>query len=230
MARGARRKPGPASGRAPGRAPPITIVKLGGSLAASDSLILWLDSLTAIGGRLVVVPGGGPFADQVRATQGRWGFDDATAHHLAILAMEQFGRMLCALCPALSPAASRAAIRRAWRGGRIPVWLPAGMAVGHADIPESWQVTSDSLAAWLAGVLGAGRLILVKSTPPPIGPVAAEELARRGLVDPAFPRFVARAGCPAWCVGPAEAGTLAAALATGGEAGARITVDSHHDA
>ena len=30
------------------------------------------------------------------------------------------------------------------------------------DIPWSWNVTSDSLAAWLAGELPASRLVLVK--------------------------------------------------------------------
>lgn len=81
------------------------VVKLGGSLAASDRLPDWLRSLA---GRsdLVLVPGGGPFADQVRAMQARWGFDDATAHHLALLAMEQFGRMLCALLAGLASAAT----------------------------------------------------------------------------------------------------------------------------
>ena len=31
-----------------------------------------------------------------------------------------------------------------------------------AALPETWELTSDSLAAWLAGALGAGRLVLVK--------------------------------------------------------------------
>jgi aspartokinase-like uncharacterized kinase len=188
------------------------VVKLGGSLAESDHLTSWLDHLAAIPGCLVIVPGGGPFADQVRKAQARWGFDEATAHHLAILAMEQFGRMLCGLQPALRAASSHAAMDEAWQAGRVPLWLPSAMTVGRLEIPESWTVTSDSLAAWLAGTLGAGALVLVKSAEPPPGPLTAADLARRGLVDPAFPEFLTEAGCPAWYLGPGEAGRFAKAL------------------
>ncbi len=84
----------------------ISIVKLGGSLARSERLTAWLDSLAEAAGEVVVVPGGGPFAERVREMQQRWRFDDPTAHHLALLAMEQFGRMLAVLRPGLAPADS----------------------------------------------------------------------------------------------------------------------------
>ena len=197
-------------------------MKLGGSLAQSADLTSWLDQLAAIPGRLVIVPGGGPFADQVRKAQARWGFDEATAHHLALLAMEQFGRMLCGLQPVFCAAASGAAINAAWTVGRIPLWLPTAMTLGRPEIPESWTVTSDSLAAWLAGTLGAGALVLVKSADPPPGPLVAADLARRGLVDPAFPGFLAKAGCAAWYLGPGEAGRFAQALGAGTALGVPI--------
>jgi aspartokinase-like uncharacterized kinase len=191
------------------------VLKLGGSLAESDDLTSWLDHLAAIPGRLVIVPGGGPFADQVRKAQARWGFDEATAHHLAILAMEQFGRMLCGLQPVLRAAPSRAAMDEAWEASRVPVWLPSAMALGRPEIPESWTVTSDSLAAWLAGTVGASALVLVKSADPPPGPLAAADLARRGLVDRAFPAFLETAGCAAWYLGSGEAERFARALGAG---------------
>jgi aspartokinase-like uncharacterized kinase len=205
-----------------GRASPVTVVKLGGSLAESADLTSWLDRLAAIPGRLVIVPGGGPFADQVRKAQARWGFDEATAHHLAILAMEQFGRMLCGLQPALYAAASHAAMDEAWADGRLPLWLPTAMTMGRPEIPESWAVTSDSLAAWLAGTIGAGALVLVKSADPPPGPLVAADLARRGLVDPAFPEFLEKAGCVAWYLGSGAAGHFAQALGAGAPLGVPI--------
>ena len=96
------------------------------------------------------------------------------------------------------------------------------MTLGRPEIPESWSVTSDSLAAWLAGTLGAGALVLVKSADPPPGPLAAADLARRGLVDLAFPGFLAKAGCAAWYLGPAEAGRFAKALGAGAPLGVPI--------
>ncbi|MGF1610025.1 MAG: uridylate kinase [Kiloniellales bacterium] len=203
------------------------VVKLGGSLAGSNALKDWLDALQTGAGHVVLVPGGGPFADQVRAAQHEMGFDDRVAHHLALLAMEQFGRSLAGLVPALVPAASRQAIRQALRAGKLPVWMPTRMALGRPEIPESWDVTSDSLALWLAGQIGARDLVLVKSAPLPAettpgDPLDAADLARRGLVDAAFPAFLARARCRVWYAGPDDRARLAAALMGQGQPGAPI--------
>lgn len=166
------------------------VVKLGGSLAFSDHLRAWVDRLAARSD-LVLVPGGGTFTDQVRLAQARWGFDDSAAHHMALLGMEQFGRMLCALHSGLSPAASASEIRRLLHQGVTPVWMPVGMVLDDPDIPKSWDVTSDSLAAWLCRRLGAAALLLVKSVSIPEAGLSLDEMARRNIVDPAFP-FEAR--------------------------------------
>lgn len=204
---------------------PQVIVKLGGSFADSAHLKDWLGAIAAGGGRSVLVPGGGPFADQVRVQQRLWGFDEATAHHLAILAMEQYGRMLAALQTDLVPAASRHAMSAVLKDGRVPVWLACEMAIGRPEIPESWSVTADSLAAWLAGVLGSEHLVLVKSTDPPPGASSAQDLQQAGLVDPTFPAFLAKSGARGWCLGPGQAKLLAAALESGGPFGTEILCD-----
>jgi aspartokinase-like uncharacterized kinase len=203
----------------------ILVVKLGGSLAGAPMLADWLKVLAQAGGRCVIVPGGGPFADQVRKLQRELGFDDATAHHLALLAMEQFGRILAALQPGLAPASNREEIDKALDSGQVPVWMPTEMTLDRPEIPESWQVTSDSLAAWLAGALNADRLVLVKSAAPPPGPVTAAELSRLGLVDPAFPGFLSKSGAAAWCLGPDQAAVLAAGLEGREPGGTSISSD-----
>lgn len=169
----------------------LAVVKLGGSLSESPHLPRWLAALAAHGGgRVVVVPGGGPFADAVRRAQARWAFSDAAAHRMALAAMAQYGRLLAALRPELVPAESEPELRAVLTAGRVPVWLPEPMAAGDPAVPESWDVTSDSLAAWLARRLGAGTLILVKSCR--LAPSAtAAELAAAGVVDRAFPDFAA---------------------------------------
>jgi aspartokinase-like uncharacterized kinase len=166
-------------------------VKLGGSLATSPLLRPWLDALAAGAGQLVLVPGGGPFADEVRSMQRRCGFDDPTAHRLALLAMEQYGLMLAGLEPMLRPAATHAGIARVLAAGQVAVWQPTRMALGRKEIPESWDVTSDSLAAWLAAELRADGLLLVKSAPIP-AESSVEDLVRLGVVDPLLPAFLAR--------------------------------------
>ena len=197
------------------------VVKLGGSLAFAPALTDWLAALAAGRGRAVLVPGGGPFADQVREAQRRRPFDDTTAHRMALLAMEQYGLMLCALHPALRPAGSLAAIGRLRRQGLVPVWLPTAMALGRPEIAESWDVTSDSLAAWLAGALRLKDLVLVKSAAPP-QPATAERLAAAAYVDPMLPALLRDYGLTLRCVVADEAAGFAAAMAAGRLSGTRI--------
>jgi 5-(aminomethyl)-3-furanmethanol phosphate kinase len=173
------------------------VVKLGGSLAFDPALKVWLRVLTEIGGgRVVIVPGGGPFADTVREEQNRLGFDDATAHRMALHAMTQYGLMLAALAPGLTTAASEDVMHDVLRDGGVPVWLPVAMTIDNPDIPESWDITSDSLAAWLARRLDADILLLVKCCAVPDSSATPFDLQRRGIVDAAFPEFMRGARFP----------------------------------
>lgn len=170
------------------------VVKLGGSLAEAEALPRWLE-LLANRSNVVLVPGGGPFADQVRVAQARWGFDDGTAHHLALLAMEQYGRMLCALRPGLEPAATPQEMRSIAGSGLTPVWMPAEMVLADPEVPPSWDMTSDSLAAWLCGRVDANALLLIKSAS--LDPdCSLDALARDGIVDPMLPGLAAQRACP----------------------------------
>jgi dihydroneopterin aldolase len=189
-----------------------TVIKIGGSCASSLDLRRWIATVARCGGRAVVVPGGGPFADAVRVAQPQMGFDDAAAHHLAMLGMEQFGRALASFDRRLAVADSMATLRRALAAGKVAVWLPARMAMMADDIPASWQVTSDSLAAWLAGEVRAWRLLLLKQVRLPRRPVAATDLAEQGIVDPAFPKFLKASGVAAFILGPADHMAVPAAL------------------
>jgi aspartokinase-like uncharacterized kinase len=141
---------------------PALVVKLGGGSAASPLLGAWLAAIEAAAGRIVLVPGGGPFADAVRAAQATLGFGDAAAHAMALLAMAQYAIFLTARGTLLTLAADEDAIARACAAGRVPVWTPP-VTLGPADgVPASWDATSDSLSLWLAQRLGAPRLLLIK--------------------------------------------------------------------
>jgi dihydroneopterin aldolase len=213
-------------------APDLTVVKLGGSQAFSNHLPDWLDALAHCAGRVVVAPGGGPFADAVRTAQPKMGFDDDAAHHMALLAMDQYGRALVSLNAAFALADSASAIGDIVAGGKVPVWSPTAMVLAAKDIPYSWQVTGDSLAAWLAGHIGAKRLLLVKHVELSSERVAVADLVARGIVDPAFPRFFDASGVEASIIGPAGHAAVAAALRSGAMIGRRIVLErfpvSHH--
>ncbi|MGF1643433.1 MAG: delta 1-pyrroline-5-carboxylate synthetase [Thiotrichales bacterium] len=165
----------------------MRVVKLGGSLAAAPELPRWLHRLGA--GGQVIVPGGGPFADQVRVAQRQWAFDDRAAHRMAILAMEQMGWMYAGLEPRLETARSAAGIMAALGRGCSCVWLPAHMLMDDATVEASWRVTSDSLAAWLATRIDADSLMLVKQVSPPTMPLTLRDWQARGVIDEAFHAF-----------------------------------------
>jgi aspartokinase-like uncharacterized kinase len=99
------------------------------------------------------------------------------------------------------------------------------MATG-ADLPASWDVTSDTLAAWLAGEIGADRLVLVKSARLPLGPTPTAALARDGIVDPILPRRVNRLSAEAWCIARNDLPVFSAALDQGGPCGTRLLPDT----
>ena len=204
----------------------LNIVKLGGSLAGGPAPTAWLDAVLAGPGAAVIVPGGGPFADQVRSLQSLWDFSDSAAHHLALIAMEQVGYALAALRPgALVPAADATAIRDCLRNGLVPVWLPTAMVLARPEIPHSWAVTSDSLALWLGRCLGAVRVVLVKSAKPPSGQVSPTALMADGLVDEAFADFITSDGPEAWCLGPGDCAALSSLLCGEAKTGTRILPD-----
>lgn len=195
----------------------MIVVKLGGSLAEAESLAAWLEPLGAGRGRAVVVPGGGAFAETVRREQERHLFSDRAAHRMAILAMEQYALLLADLSSALAPCRTVAEMRAASAADLVPVWLPSAMALADPAVEESWTVTSDSLAAWLARRLEAETLALVKSVAA-ARPLDAEALAARGMVDEAFPRYLAASGARLEWLGPGEEGRFRGLLATAARA------------
>ena len=172
------------------------IVKLGGSLARDARLPRWLQMLAELGGgRVVVVPGGAAFADAVRAAQGHWGFDDLTAHNMAVLAMAQTAHMLHALEPRLVLVSDEDAIRRVQHAGQAVLWMPLSLLRDAPDIITSWEVTSDSLALWLARRLNAERLVVVKACEVK-RPHTMKELSAAGLVDRRFDQWADGAAFP----------------------------------
>ena len=157
---------------------PLTVVKLGGALSAVPGA---LDAVGAALGRLgrrhrlLVVPGGGPFADAVRAFEARDRLSADAAHWMGILAMNQYAHVLAERIPgaALVEEPGRLDAALGWAG--VVVLAPYRWLRAADVLPHSWNATSDSAAAFVAGALDAARLVLLK---PASG--GAE------LVDPCF--------------------------------------------
>jgi len=111
---------------------------------------------------LLIVPGGGPFADAVRDVDRRLGLSDAAAHWMAVLAMDQHAHLIADRLAGTSLVTGPREIASAIEAQQIPVLAPSRWLVEADPLPHSWDVTSDSIAAWVAGRVGARRLVLVK--------------------------------------------------------------------
>jgi aspartokinase-like uncharacterized kinase len=185
---------------------PEWVIKVGGSMATRPAQLRRLMATLARAARrhtLVVVPGGGSFADEVRRADRRFALADSAAHWMAILAMDQYGHLLAGLASDAVLARSR----RELAPGRLNVLAPSAWLLRADPLPHSWDVTSDSIAAWFARVLGARRLMLVKHAdgfigpdrgprrmPPQVRQIALEAFA--DVVDPYFARALDPAiGC-----------------------------------
>ncbi len=164
------------------------VVRLGGSHAFSPLLRPWLAAIGAAAGRVVLVPGGGPFADAVRSAQTAMGFDDLAAHRMALLAMAQYGFALAGLGGLFVPVDTMPALRGALADRRVPIWNPWPMLRDAPDVPACWDVTSDSLSLWLARAISAPHVLVVKHVETPPG-ATARRLVAQGVLDAAFPRF-----------------------------------------
>jgi 5-(aminomethyl)-3-furanmethanol phosphate kinase len=177
------------------------VVKIGGSLLGSPELERWLDVVAKYSdGKIIIVPGGGVFADAVRDAQKVSKISDACAHKLAVLAMDQFGLMLANMNPALATARTECEIdERTWQHRGI-VWLPSKMVLNSDSIPKNWDMTSDSLAAWLAQKLCAQHLILVKSDKPDEKKLSLKTITQDGLVDGEFGDYAMNKAFSPWIV------------------------------
>lgn len=162
----------------------MRVIKLGGSLMSdADTLERCLATIEQKYKReVVIVPGGGAFADLVRATQKQWKFNDEAAHQMAILAMKQMALLLKSINPAFTLVETVISLKKMTS---VAIWSPNLQELSVSSIKASWDITSDSLAAWLAMQLDASELILVKSAKIPTN-LNLHALQKKGLVDNAF--------------------------------------------
>lgn len=141
------------------------VVKIGGGvLAHPDRFEAALDVIREAGRdrRLLIVPGGGPFADTVRDVDRRFRLPDDVTHWMAILAMDQYAHFLHSRLAGSAVVSGPDEIAAALDAGHVPVLAPSGWLRAADPLPHTWDVTSDSIAAWVAGEVGAPRLVLVK--------------------------------------------------------------------
>jgi 5-(aminomethyl)-3-furanmethanol phosphate kinase len=165
----------------------LIVLKIGGSLFDSGRELV--KRVAAEGRDVLVVPGGGSFADRVRDVCGTTTLSDDAAHWMALLAMDQYGYFLAD--------GTGVPLSDTIEGKGTRIALAYEILRKDDALPHSWDVTSDTVAAWIAQRSGAR---LVKATDVDgvfrdgrlLGSIGAAELGEMGqtCVDKALPGFL----------------------------------------
>jgi aspartokinase-like uncharacterized kinase len=207
-----------------------TVAKVGGSLLAEPELPALLACLEELAGKesLVLVPGGGPFADAVRTATAARDPGASAAHWMAILAMDQHAHFIAGLLPSARLVSAPLEIERTVAEGRLALLCSFPWLRAENPLPHGWHVTSDSIAAWAAGRLGARRLVLLKAvegvldeTGAVLGEVDRRSPALAGVVDGYFGE-VLRPGLECWLLSGRHPERIRALLRDGRAPGTRV--------
>lgn len=214
------------------------LIKVGGSVCHSPQLKDYASQWAELARRyrLLFLAGGGLFADQVRAVDTHFELSDSAAHWMAIAAMDQSGYLLADRLPGVQAVHDIDSADNLAANGLSSVLIPSAMLRQHDPLPHSWDVTSDALAAWLAGFAGVSHLVLLKDvpgvyetnsplTPPPLlAETTRKQLARYDIVDPFFVETLPD-HIECWVINGREPQRLAELLEFGRTVGTRVVQD-----
>lgn len=125
----------------------MIVVKLGGSLIhrAKNIVKEIVDYSDESCEAILIVPGGSVFADTVRKVNA----SDEASHWMAVLAMEQYGYFIA------DGSDAELVDDTGIEDDGAYILLPYALLKKKDELPHTWDVTSDTIAAWVAHGLGA---------------------------------------------------------------------------
>lgn len=160
----------------------LIVVKVGGSLfdwpALRPTLRQWLSQFQ--NDNVLLVAGGGHLAEAIRTYDRVHQLGEEMSHWLAIQSLTVASRMLESFVAGMT---------------NVTVLDVVTFCESDNQLPHSWAVTSDSIAARVADVRQATRLILLKSVDSTTNG-SWNELAQAGIVDDYFAIVASRLSCP----------------------------------
>jgi aspartokinase-like uncharacterized kinase len=184
----------------------LVVLKLGGSLLDRLDLQDRIRQLVLKrnGDRILMIVGGGSSADVVREWSQLYSLDDEQSHWIAIRSLAVTRSLVATLLPEFREVDSQEMASAAWRQAAGPLLLDVEAFLRRSEqleqsiLPHDWNVTSDSIAAWVAARWFADELILAKSVDLPRG-ASVEQVQRDGLVDVHFPAIAGEIRKISWC-------------------------------
>ncbi|MBR0473101.1 MAG: delta 1-pyrroline-5-carboxylate synthetase [Methanosphaera sp.] len=137
----------------------VTVVKIGGSLFPSYTEKL-CEMLTKSREKLVLVNGGGMLANKLREYNEEFEYSEEVNHWNAIRCMDIIGTCIADKNDEIRVIEDIEDIPRVHEEGKIPLLLTYNLIRKYDDLEHSWDVTSDSIACWVANKINAKLLIL----------------------------------------------------------------------
>jgi 5-(aminomethyl)-3-furanmethanol phosphate kinase len=147
------------------------VVKIGGSLFPENAINL-CEKLASFAGldvlnknesvsskKILIISGGGSFANKVRDYDEDMGFSNTANHNAAILCMDILGTLLADKVEGLKAVYSIEESEFVADQGGIPVLIPSRIMNRFDPLEHSWRVSSDSISLYLSDLLKAKLLI-----------------------------------------------------------------------
>ncbi|MFW9989975.1 MAG: hypothetical protein ACFFC3_15105 [Candidatus Odinarchaeota archaeon] len=110
--------------------------------------------------KIIIIPGGGIFANFIRKVYTELKFTEEIAHFMGIISMNYNGLELSKLYPNLQVIVNFSKLKE--MGDSISLFLPYDYLKENDILPHSWEVTSDSITLFLAKQLGLNECFLIK--------------------------------------------------------------------
>ncbi|NLE05777.1 MAG: hypothetical protein GX638_13395 [Crenarchaeota archaeon] len=141
-----------------------TVIKIGGSLSEKPNVLRNLGyelSKIAQKQKILIIPGGAKFADVIRELDNKFKLPASFTHRMAILAMDQYGLFLSQILPNSQLCDSIKEANKISKAGKLAIFLPSKMVLDCDPFEASWDVTSDSIAAYIAIKVHSKKVILI---------------------------------------------------------------------
>jgi aspartokinase-like uncharacterized kinase len=149
---------------------------------------------------------------------------------MALLAMDQYGYVLNHLIENSYFISDPFLAHENSESGKVAILLPSAAVFRLDPLPHSWEVTSDTIAAWVAQLIGCPRLVLIKDVDGLMttGDELIEEISVElltdltGGVDGYLSRFLSATRIETWLINGAKPERLSELLQYGCTKGTRI--------
>ena len=133
------------------------VIKVGGSLFPEDTIEF---CKTLVGKKVIIICGGGDFANKIREYDANVGFSNTATHKTAISCMDIIGMLVADKIDDAEAVYSLEDAKKAVNNGKLPILMPSRLFEYLDPLEHSWGVTSDSISVYISWLLKAKILIV----------------------------------------------------------------------